>query len=106
MACHGSPSSDKLDDGIVVLCLVYTCSAAPTASIYVGWTSDLTTRLAQHQAGKVSKHTAARRPVVLIFHEEHVSSESAIARERQIKRWSRRKKQALVDGNLELLKQL
>jgi predicted GIY-YIG superfamily endonuclease len=75
-------------------------------SIYVGWTSDLTTRLAQHQAGKASKHTAARRPVVLIFQEQHVTSESAIARERQIKRWSRRKKEALADGNLELLKQL
>jgi predicted GIY-YIG superfamily endonuclease len=71
-------------------------------SIYVGWTHDLSTRLAQHQAGKGSSHTAARRPVVLIFREEHATSESAIARERQIKCWSRRKKRALADGNLEL----
>ena len=43
---------------------------------------------------------------MLIFQEQQVTIESAIARERQIKRWSRRKKEALADGNLELLKQL
>jgi len=38
--------------------------------------------------------------------ERHASRQEAAARERQIKRWTRRKKEALVAGNVELLKQL
>jgi predicted GIY-YIG superfamily endonuclease len=42
----------------------------------------------------------------LVYSEAFESETAAVSRERQIKRWSHEKKQALVDGNLERLKSL
>jgi len=42
----------------------------------------------------------------MIYTEEHVSLHQARERERQLKRWTRRKKEALVAGNLKALKRL
>jgi len=75
-------------------------------SYYVGHTEDVPARVQRHQDGKGAAWTAARRPVSLVFEEEHASEAAAVARERQIKRWSRQKKQALLDGNLTALKTL
>lgn len=75
-------------------------------SLYVGHTQDLDERVAMHSAGRGATHTAARLPVVLIHAEEAASQREAIARERQIKRWTRRKKEALAAGDLAALKRL
>lgn len=72
--------------------------------VYVGHTGDLHRRLAQHNDGSASRFTACRRPVVLAYAEEHTTRESAVARERQIKRWTRRKKEALIANDIERLK--
>jgi putative endonuclease len=72
-------------------------------SLYVGHTDDLALREQVHNDGKGSKHTAARRPVRMLYAEEHASVESAIARERQLKRWSRKKKEALIGGDRKAL---
>lgn len=73
---------------------------------YVGHTEDVHARVQRHQNGRGAAWTAARRPVSLVFKEQHPSEAAAIARERQIKRWSRQKKDALIAGNLNTLKTL
>lgn len=75
-------------------------------SFYVGETHDLATRLAAHNKGCASTHTAKRRPVRLAYVEEHVSCAVSLDRERQLKRWSRAKKEALIAGDKAALKKL
>lgn len=75
-------------------------------SLYVGETADLAQRLAKHNEGGASGFTAARRPIALAYSETYGTSEAALKRERQLKRWTRAKKEALIIGNLALLKEL
>ena len=75
-------------------------------TFYVGYTTNLISRENRHNDGFGSSYTAARRPVKLVFAEHHDSRQEAIARERELKRWSGKKKAALIAGNRTLLKQL
>ena len=68
-------------------------------ALYVGHTEDLASREQVHNEGRGAKYTASRRPVHMVYAEEHVSIEDAIARERQVKKWSRDKKEALIRGD-------
>ena len=66
---------------------------------YVGTTrGDLDVRLAEHNAGTFGGYTAKRRPVTLIYSQQFESIADAIAAERQVKGWTRSKKEALVQG--------
>jgi predicted GIY-YIG superfamily endonuclease len=65
-------------------------------TLYVGHTADLASREQIHNDGKGATYTAARRPVRMIYAEEHSSTANAIARERQLKRWNQKKKEALI----------
>ncbi len=62
--------------------------------------------LAEHQRGEHSKYTSGQRLVRLEWMESQANSVAAGRRERQIKRWSHAKKQALVDGDVARLKAL
>ncbi len=73
---------------------------------YAGHTDDLDTRIAQHQAGAIPGYAQKRRPVQLIWADRFPDRESAFAAERQIKGWSRAKKEALAKGDREALKEL
>jgi putative endonuclease len=75
-------------------------------TLYTGHTKDLASREAVHNAGHGAEHTAARCPVRLVYSEEHDSTHSAIRRERQLKRGTIRKKEALIAGDLATLKRL
>jgi predicted GIY-YIG superfamily endonuclease len=75
-------------------------------SYYAGHTDDLEKRLAAHKSGDIGGYTHSRRPVQLVFHEEFPSREDAFLRERQLKGWSRRKKEALVRGDWDSLRRL
>ncbi|MFH1837062.1 MAG: GIY-YIG nuclease family protein [Candidatus Omnitrophota bacterium] len=68
-------------------------------TLYIGTTTSLTERLDKHNKGKASKYTRGRIPVALKYHEEHPDKTSALKRELQLKRWSKTKKLALVEGN-------
>ncbi len=68
-------------------------------SYYTGHTDNLEERIAKHQAGEVEGYTSTRLPVSLLFSEEFPTREEALACERQIKGWSRRKKEALMRGD-------
>jgi putative endonuclease len=72
-------------------------------SYYTGSTWNLEKRLAEHQSGLGAKHTARRLPVELIYCEEHDRVEDAFNREKQIQGWSRKKKEALIAGDLNEL---
>ena len=65
-------------------------------SYYTGWTTDLKRRLAAHNAGSGSRYTRIRRPVKLVYSEEHADRASAQRRELAIKRLSRPRKRALI----------
>ena len=76
-------------------------------SYYTGVTSTLEKRVAEHQIGIDSLcYTYTRRPVVLKFSADFQNVHDAIAREKQIKRWSRRKKEALIAGDFSKLVKL
>jgi putative endonuclease len=69
-------------------------------SYYVGSTrASLEQRIAEHNAGTFNGYTSRRRPVTLVYHVECERIEDAIASERQLKGWSRAKKEALIRGD-------
>ena len=68
-------------------------------SYYVGHTDDIDFRIAQHDDGTLGGYTAKRRPVRLVWSDRFPDRDSAFAAERQIKGWSRAKKEALIQGD-------
>ena len=76
-------------------------------SYYTGVTSNLEKRLYEHENGLITGcYTQNRRPVHLFFCDSFLKILNAIEREKQIKGWSRKKKEALINGNFELLPEL
>jgi len=76
-------------------------------SYYIGITSDQERRLNEHNEGiDPNCYTYIRRPVELKYFEHFTEVMQAIAREKQLKGWSRKKKEALMNGNFESLKEL
>lgn len=75
-------------------------------SYYTGSTIHLEVRLHQHQSGIGAKHTAKRLPVKLLYYEEYASIADAFYREKQIQGWSRKKKEALMRSDIDLLSSL
>ena len=75
-------------------------------SYYVGHTDDLEARFAGHQSGLIRGYTQNRRPVELVWSQEFAERDEAFRAERQIKGWSRAKKQALISGDWGSLQRL
>jgi putative endonuclease len=73
-------------------------------SYYTGHTDNLENRLAQHHnKASESCYTATRLPVELVFSQTFATRYEALASERQIKGWSRRKKEALMKGDWDAI---
>ena len=69
-------------------------------SYYTGVTSNLESRLYKHNSGfYVDSYTFKRRPLELVFYCEFTDIILAIEKEKQIKKWSKAKKEALINGN-------
>ncbi|WP_298466874.1 GIY-YIG nuclease family protein [uncultured Erythrobacter sp.] len=68
-------------------------------SYYCGHTDQLEFRIGQHQSGKGSDYTARRQPVELVWSQDFPTRHEALAAERQIKGWSRAKKEAPIAGD-------
>ena len=69
-------------------------------SYYTGHTDNLEQRLAQHRNRFFPNcYTATRLPVELVFSQTFPTREEALAAERQIKGWSRKKKEAMMRGD-------
>lgn len=76
-------------------------------SYYTGVTGDLEARLLKHQSGHYPEsYTHNRRPVELVFQTEFSDINQAIAFEKQVKGWSRKKKEAIINDEWEKLPNL
>ena len=74
---------------------------------YTGVTNDVERRVNEHNDGiKLDSYTYSRRPVELVFCYEFNEAVQAIAFEKQIKGWSRKKKEAIINDNWEVLPNL
>ena len=72
---------------------------------YTGVTNNLERRIIEHNEGMDNKcFTYKRRPVILKYAEHFVNIKNAIAYEKQLKGWSRKKKEALFIGDYEAIK--
>ena len=73
-------------------------------SYYTGVTNNADKRLIEHNEGiDKNSYTYSRRPVKMVFAERFIDPIQAIAFEKQLKGWSRKKKRAIIDGQWELL---
>ena len=74
-------------------------------SYYVGSTrASLEQRVGHHNDRTFGGYTMSRRPVKLVFSQHFDRISDAVAAERQLKGWSRAKKEALIKGDLDALK--
>ena len=69
------------------------------STLYTGWTNDLDKRIKAHNSGKGAKYTKTRRPVKLVYYEEHETKNEAMSREYAIKHLTRKEKEILIKGN-------
>lgn len=67
-------------------------------SLYCGITKDLKRRLKEHRRGRGSKYVKGRLPFELVYLEDHGSRSEAMRREREVKSWSKDRKEELVNG--------
>ncbi|MFC1521861.1 GIY-YIG nuclease family protein [Elusimicrobiota bacterium] len=84
---------------------VYIAQAAD-GSYYTGMTRDMEKRKQKHNSHSGSLWARAKGDFEILWTEKHLGSSSTRIRESQLKGWTRRKKEALISGNLELLKKL
>ena len=84
---------------------VYILKCADS-TLYTGVTTDISRRVNRHNAKMGGAHTQIRTPVVLVYSEECPGYSAALKREAQIKRWTKKKKLALISGNISLLHNL
>ncbi|MFZ2239043.1 MAG: GIY-YIG nuclease family protein [Gordonia amarae] len=75
-------------------------------TLYVGSTRNLEYRLQQHAAGEGAEYTKKRRPVALRWAAETDSVAQAYAWEKQVQGWSRKKREALILGDFDLISEL
>ena len=69
-----------------------------TRVLYVGVTNDIVRRLTEHRAGAVAGFTSTYKTSSLVFIESTNDVHAAIAREKQIKNWTRAKKMRLIES--------
>ncbi|MCD7728776.1 MAG: GIY-YIG nuclease family protein [Clostridia bacterium] len=65
-------------------------------SLYVGYTTDLTRRVATHNTGKGAKYTRSRLPVELVYREEFDNEHDAKSREWHLKKLTHKQKLSLI----------
>jgi type I site-specific restriction endonuclease/predicted GIY-YIG superfamily endonuclease len=75
-------------------------------SFYTGSTKDLARRIEQHKNGEGAEYSKLHSPVKLVYYETFERVDLAFKREKQVQKWSRAKKIALIKGDIELLKKL
>ncbi len=72
--------------------------ASHSRRLYVGVTSDLRRRVAEHRSGALPGHTRRYRITQLVHFEAWTDARAAIAREKQLKRWPRERKFRLIEA--------
>ena len=77
-------------------------------TLYIGQTNNLEKRIKEHRnkSSKSAKYIRYFSSFTLVYSEKYSTRKEAMQREAQLKRWSKAKKEALIRGDLELLKKL
>lgn len=75
-------------------------------SYYTGSTKNLEKRIQEHNSGEGANHTKKRLPVELVYFEEFDRIDVAFEREKQVQKWSRAKKEALIKNKKYILSAL
>jgi len=75
---------------------LYIMTNGPSGTLYIGVTSNIAARVAQHRAGTGSDFCREHRLTRLVYVEVHDTIEAAITREKQIKTWQRAWKLNLI----------
>lgn len=75
---------------------VYMLANRRNGGLYIGVTSNLLVRIAQHRDGKIEGHAKEKGANMLVWYEIHESMESAITREKRMKKWYRQWKLNLI----------
>ena len=65
-------------------------------SLYVGTTTDLHRRVAEHNAGRGARYTRSRRPITLVWWECCATRSAALKREAEVRTWRKSRKEAAV----------
>jgi putative endonuclease len=76
---------------------VYILASDRNGTLYVGVTNDVARRMWEHRSGEVKGFTARYRVYRLVYVEFHATMPDAIQREKQIKKWRRTWKLALIE---------
>jgi putative endonuclease len=76
---------------------VYILASGRNGTLYIGVTSDLVRRIWQHRNRFVEGFSNRYDTHLLVYFEVHASMESAIMREKQLKKWKRRWKLELIE---------
>ena len=77
---------------------VYILASKRNGTLYIGVTSQLAARVWQHKSKLAAGFTAKYGVDKLVYYEAHGSAESAIVREKQLKKWRRAWKIELIEG--------
>ena len=76
---------------------VYLLASQRNGTLYVGVTSDLVNRVWQHRTDEMDGFSKKYNVHLLVWYEQHPSMESAIIREKAIKKWKRAWKVVLIE---------
>lgn len=77
---------------------VYLLASQRNGTLYVGVTSNLLTRIHKHRHGLLPGFTKEYAVKLLVWFEQHETMESAIQREKRIKKWNRAWKLELIEA--------
>lgn len=101
---HRAGGDGKIEGDVTVKAYMYILKCA-NGSYYTGSTTDLEMRVEEHRNGLGANFTRKHLPVELVYAEEFSRIEDAFCREKQIQGWTRKKKEALIAGNFDKLKE-
>jgi len=76
---------------------VYILARRRNGTLYIGMTDDLLRRVWQHQTGAIPGFSSKYGVKTLVWYEQHETRESALTRERQLKKWNRTWKLRLIE---------
>ena len=75
-------------------------------SYYIGLTTDVEKRIAEHREKLGGSYTSIRLPIEVVYIQDFATKSDALAVERQLKGWSRKKKEAFLNSNWNELSRL
>jgi putative endonuclease len=78
---------------------VYILASKPNGTLYTGVTSNLIQRVWQHKNDVIQGFTRKYNVKTLVYYEVHENAESALTREKKIKRWRRAWKLGLIENS-------